>query len=552
MLPLPVPEPGGSLEELRALINAPGDAEWRLLVGWLIAALRPGRPFPVLVLQGEQGSAKSTTGRFLRGVIDPARPPDRARPRDERDLAIAARNSWVLAYDNLSGLHEWLSDALCRLATGGGFATRKLYADEDEAIFDFCRPVMLNGIDELLMRPDLADRALRITLPAIPDHRRRPAAAVLAQYEVARPRILGALCDAVSGAICGLPAAERRITTLPRMADFAHWASAPEEVLGWPEGAFLQAYTRNRSELVSESLEDDPVASAVCALLADSPEWAGTAATLLKRLAEIAGFGERPPREWPSGPRALSGRLRRAAPLLRRIGIEWRPPKTRSGRNRDRIHAIWRSQPSAPSASAAPSRNRADAGQDNADANPTEAGGPTGASSEHGQPSALSPSEADGATGVDGYVHVAAPGGTSGRDNSAAGSGRTSGSNQARKVAAANGTINGAPTKRTTTATNGGATATAEDVRLTDAEDVRRHHHDRSPIAEKRVRPPLIIDVREGETEAHAEARYACEAARRRGASDRAEAERRRRLGQLEEAKKFEESAAEAEKEIAP
>jgi hypothetical protein len=100
-LPLPVPEHGGKLEELRGLINAPEDAEWRLLVGWLIAALRPGRPFPVLVLQGEQGSAKSTTSRFLRGLIDPARPPDRARPRDERDLAIAAKNSWVLAYDSL-------------------------------------------------------------------------------------------------------------------------------------------------------------------------------------------------------------------------------------------------------------------------------------------------------------------------------------------------------------------------------------------------------------------------------------------------------------------
>jgi hypothetical protein len=267
---------------------------------------------------------------------------------------------------------------------------------------------MLNGIDELLMRPDLADRALRITLPAIPDNQRRPAAAVLADYEALRPRILGALYDAVSGAIRGLPAAERRITSLPRMADFAHWASAAEEVLGWPESAFLEAYTRNRGELVSESVEDDPVASAVYALLTDSSEWVGTAANLLKRLAEISGFGERPPRDWPTGPRALSGRLRRAAPLLRRSGIEWKPPKGRLGRNRDRIHTLWRNQPSA---SAAPSRNGAELRQDSAGPNSSKADGRERSSSvRSSQPSAPSPSKVDGVTGTDGYVHAAAPG----------------------------------------------------------------------------------------------------------------------------------------------
>lgn len=39
---------------------------------------------------------------------------------------IAANNSWCLAYDDLSHVPPWLSDALCRLSTGGGFATREL------------------------------------------------------------------------------------------------------------------------------------------------------------------------------------------------------------------------------------------------------------------------------------------------------------------------------------------------------------------------------------------------------------------------------------------
>jgi len=329
-----------------------------------------------------------------------------------------------LAYDNLSGLPEWLSDGLCRLATGGGFATRKLYADDDEAIFDFCRPVMLNGIDELLTRPDLADRALRVTLPSIADEDRRTAAAVLAEYDAARPRILGALCDAVSGAIRGLPAAERRVTKPTRMADFALWASAAEDALGWREGAFLESYVHNRGELVSESLEDDLVASAVQTLLADIELWTGTASELLKRLAEISGIGERPPRNWPTGPRALSGRLRRASPLLRRIGIQWKPPEGQTGPSRDRRHTLLRKQPFAPFTPfpppAQPSPNPAQSAEnEGGDIRGSPNGRERSANGRKPQPFGQSPSEMNGPNGANGALY------TSGLDprNRAAGDG---------------------------------------------------------------------------------------------------------------------------------
>ncbi len=415
MLPLPIPEPGGNLEKLRRLINAPGDEEWRLLVGWLIGALRPNRPFTVLVLQGEQGSIKSTTAQFLRGLVDPARPPARSRPRSDQDLAIAARNSWVLSYDNVSTLPEWLSDGLCQIATGGGFATRKLYADDDEAIFDFCRPVMLNGIDELLTRPDLADRALRVALPTIPDERRRPMATVLAEYEAARPRILGALCDAVSGALRGLPAAVARLTSLPRMADFAQWASAAEEGLGWTQGALLAAYNQNRGELVSESLEDDPIASAVLQLVEPGKYWIGPASELLEKLAGIAGVGEHPPKNWPAGPRALSSRLRRIAPLLRRIGIEWKPPpkNQRDGPNRERRHALVRNQPVGQVTPVILSPKPADSGQSTAEnathTRPVPTGPDRSINGAGGQQVATtsqSSSDATGPTGVTGRLHT--------------------------------------------------------------------------------------------------------------------------------------------------
>ena len=104
----------------------------------------------MLVLSGEQGSAKSTFSGILRALVDPNTAPLRALPREDRDLFIAATNGHVLAFDNVSGLPAWLSDTLCRLATGGGFAVRQLYTDQDEVLFDATRPMILNGIEDFV------------------------------------------------------------------------------------------------------------------------------------------------------------------------------------------------------------------------------------------------------------------------------------------------------------------------------------------------------------------------------------------------------------------
>ena len=127
------------------------------MLAWLIQALRPQGPYPVLILQGEQGSAKTTIERMLRALVDPSTAPLRTTPRNEHDLYIAATNTWVLAFDNISNLQPWLSDALCRLSTGGGFTTRTLYENREQELFDAMRPVILNGISDVATRPDLFD-----------------------------------------------------------------------------------------------------------------------------------------------------------------------------------------------------------------------------------------------------------------------------------------------------------------------------------------------------------------------------------------------------------
>jgi hypothetical protein len=317
--PLPMPVSGGSVATLRSFLNVQSDSDFVLVVAWALACLRNCGPYPVIVLSGEQGSAKSTFSKILRALIDPNTAPLRALPREDRDLFIAASNGHVLAFDNVSGLPAWISDTLCRLATGGGFAVRQLYTDQDEVLFDAARPVILNGIEDIVTRPDLADRSVFLRLEPIPEERRRPEAELWAAFEAERPRILGALLDGVVQGLKRLP--ETHLPKLPRMADFALWATACETAL-WPAGTFWSAYSGNRNEAVDSVIASDPVAAAVRGLIATEVEWKGTASKLMDVLAEMVGNSIAKSKDFPRSPRALSGQLRRAAPFLRTVGIE--------------------------------------------------------------------------------------------------------------------------------------------------------------------------------------------------------------------------------------
>jgi hypothetical protein len=329
MLPLSAPEAGGRVEQLRGFLNVDEDT-WRLVVSWLVATLCPRGPYPALALFAEQGSGKSTTGRLLRELVDPNAAPLRAEPHDGRDLMIAANNSWCLAYDNLSHVPPWLSDALCRLSTGGGFATRELYTDQDEVIFDSQRPVLLTSIEEVATRSDLLDRCLVVWLPAIPEDRRRPEAELFAAFEKARPLILGALLDAVVMALRQL--SKLKLPALPRMADFALWATAAETSFGWDRGTFLAAYQGNRQSANEVALEASSVARPLLELLDTQGAWSGTSSELLTALEDRVNDQIKRQNVWPKNARSMSGHVKRLAPNLRASG--WQITFRREARQR--------------------------------------------------------------------------------------------------------------------------------------------------------------------------------------------------------------------------
>lgn len=369
MLPLPEPRCGDGLVLLRRFLAIDDDTSFRLTLGWLIGGFRPSGPYPVLAIHGEQGSGKSTLVRMLRRLIDPNRAGDRSRPRDERDLVIAATNSWLVCFDNLSRLDEELSDGMCRIATGAGFGTRTLYSDDAETLFQVCRPQLVNGIPDLARSGDLIDRCVQLELPPREASKNAYEDDLWPQFESALPEMLGALLDAVSCAIRRLD--QVQLARRPRLVDFARWVEAAAPALGWGHGVFVNDYLSNRDAASRQAIEADAVAGALKHTigLLESKRFKGTATELLALLNRHATDDEKRAVGWPKNAAKLGDRLRRAAPALRRDGLKVMTDRQGHARSIELEEVVQQpslpSQPSRPSLFPAPP----DDGNDGSDGN---------------------------------------------------------------------------------------------------------------------------------------------------------------------------------------
>lgn len=323
MRPLPLPEPGSSLDEVSQFLNIQ-ITDLVLVQAWLLMVFRPTGPYPVLILNGEAGSAKTTATRILRSLTDPNLADTRTAPRTEQDLLLAAKNGRVITLENLSSIPDWLSDALCRISTGAGFGTRTLFTNDEETLIQVCRPAVLNGINPLATRGDLVDRSLSVTLDPILEEKRKTEAEFWESFEKARPRIFGAVLDRVSEAIRNLPGV--LLPTKPRMADFTQWA-----VASGLDG-FLERYVTVRKDEFINLIEGHAVGRALTKFIEEQGEWTGTASELLKLLSKRTEDIEKEGKEWPKQPNQLSKCLRRLAPALRGIGIDVTETRNHEGR----------------------------------------------------------------------------------------------------------------------------------------------------------------------------------------------------------------------------
>ena len=341
---LPRPLRKGSIAELRPFLNLATDQDFVLVVAWLLMAFHPGGEYPVLVLNGQQGSAKSTTTNFLKRLTDPNEAAVLSGPKSQDDFCVLANNNRVLVFDNLSHINGWLSDSLCRAATGGANKKRTLYTDCDETILRFCNPVILNGIGDIVTRADLLDRCISIDVPLI--EKRIASSRLNEQFESAYPRILGAIFDATSWALANPVVPD----DLPRMATFAKWMASAEPEFArqwnsepqdfiWEQGSFLEIYRDNILKSSSTALDQHAIVPELQDLIRKTGFWEGSATELLEALQRSASHSRRTSRDWPKGAISLGRLLIRLAPSFSKIGIDVRQRRS-SDSHRTRLWTI--------------------------------------------------------------------------------------------------------------------------------------------------------------------------------------------------------------------
>jgi len=260
LLPLVVPERGGSIDDLRCLLNAGDDDTWMLIVAWMLQAFWPRGPYAHLSLGGEQGTLKSTMTRMIKMIVDPSTTALRRMPKNEEDMMIAAKRERVLSFDNLSGISHEMSDSLCCLSTGGSLGKRALYENDEEHSITAMRPAIMNGIDALTSRGDLIDRTIIIDLPVVDKKNRKSVEDIDEKFNKIRPKILGALLDITAK---GWDTKIGTIENLPRMADFARWVLACEPHLPWKKGRFLEIYTESKCNAIGDSVNSNQFATAL-------------------------------------------------------------------------------------------------------------------------------------------------------------------------------------------------------------------------------------------------------------------------------------------------
>jgi len=316
-------------------VNLPDRASQVLTLAWLVSALHPSIPCPILVMNGEQGSAKTTTQTILRLLIDPSGIPLASTPRDERDLVITAKHHHLLAFDNLSNISDTFSDALCRMVTGSTFATRQLYTDNDLVTFSGRRPIMFNGIEHVATRSDLLDRIILLTLPTIKS--RRSEQAVMQGFTKEAPAIFGALLTAMSYGIKFTSKLNFDEERVPRMADFFEYSTAALLALGVSTKELHDAYSENRTELKRVAIENSAAVDVIEWFNRRKPQqffqqsgsgihehqgnqlvrWRGTYKELLKVSSDFDGRAA----GFPKTPRALAAEMARSQPNLATAGL---------------------------------------------------------------------------------------------------------------------------------------------------------------------------------------------------------------------------------------
>ncbi|WP_195215061.1 hypothetical protein [Bifidobacterium breve] len=341
MKPLPLPKRTDnwrtSLQKLWDVVNVP--EEYRpLVVAWMVhCIIHENATYPILLFQAEQGSGKSWTLRIVCGLIDPSRDTGGALPANEDAFAIAALNSRLLPFDNISTIPPSKRDLLCKTATGGAVRRRKLYTDATEGIYNIKRPIAITGINIGTTAPDLAERILRVELKRPADSERKSVAALGETWRTTQGEVYGALLTLAALVKQRIDNHEDTVAELPRMADFGLVLAAIDSIT---RSHTLDMYRAQQNGIAIETVSDEPLVLALeASILKYQTVISVKSSELLKQLQPLFEPGiletEKTP---PKSAVELTRMMDVCAPSLRQLG--W-TVTSRKGTGRDSGSRVW-------------------------------------------------------------------------------------------------------------------------------------------------------------------------------------------------------------------
>jgi hypothetical protein len=316
--------PVNIFDKFMDLLNIEGEDNRLLLKCYIVTMFIPEVPKVVLMLHGEQGSAKTTLEELIKMIVDPSIVKTFAFPKDISEFIQQLSHSYVTYYDNISILRDWVSDLLCRAVTGSGFSKRVLYTDDDDFIYSIKRCVGFNGIDLGATKADLLDRGLIIQLKRLSKDKWRKIEDIWKDFEVIRPQLLGYICDILvkvrKWKEQGQPL---NLKGLSRMADWTEYGEIVSRCMGIEDEKFLNAYYRNIDLQTEEVLESSPLAIVLRDFVACNKVTSETPTKLLNLLdikAATLGINTKD-KSWPKSASHLSRKLKELVTTFREIGI---------------------------------------------------------------------------------------------------------------------------------------------------------------------------------------------------------------------------------------
>lgn len=268
--PLPMPRQGGSVATFAKHFNVSPD-DLKRVIGFMLSMFNNEGAYPILLVEGVAGSAKSNLGDKTLALVDPPIG-DRQAARfsmaeEERNLHIQASRCSMLYLDNISVFSAEVADQLCRLCSGAASSHRVLHSNDAEQLFFVRRPCIVSCIATPSNRGDLLSRSLRIT--ATPLEKRLTEAAVWRAFDADAGQMVGFLLDCVSAGLRNRAAVAGRVESgalaLPRLADFAAWVEAAGEPMGLAPGEFAALLNEEQESMQRKAVDGHPLIDALCA-----------------------------------------------------------------------------------------------------------------------------------------------------------------------------------------------------------------------------------------------------------------------------------------------